>query len=145
MNIGLGNGHKPSPICAGVMFCSHRYRRLLLNTDKGQLDPIWSSQIAIQVERHYFFCLPFAARKIICFRLFQLFIFKPNGNQSLNVSSSFDIRTPVVAAYRPSRPPMLIYISDFYVVASTSLPLKSGPTENKSLASYKTALELAKR
>ena len=47
----------------------------LLNTDKGQLGLIWSSQIAMQVERHYFLCLHFAARNSYSFRHFQLFDF----------------------------------------------------------------------
>ena len=143
--MGAGNGHKPSPNCAGAMFCSHRCRRPLLNTDKRQLDPIRSSQIAMQVERHHFLCLPFAARKSYAFDFFDFSLLNLMASYPSTTARSFDILIPVVAYHGPFKPPMLVYTSDFHVVASTSLSLKSGPTEKRCLASCGTALELAKR
>ena len=94
----------------------------------------------MQVERHHFM-LAFRCAKITCFFDFFDFLFDfsiPNLMAS-NPSTSaqyYDILTPVVAYHGPSRPPMLVYTSDFHVVASTSLSLKSGPTEKRCLASY---------
>ncbi len=76
--MGVGNGHEPSPNCAGAMFCSqHRCRRpQLLNTDKGKLCQIWLSPAAKQVERHHFYCLHIAFRSAKITVLSEISIFR---------------------------------------------------------------------
>ena len=68
--------NKLSPNSAGAMFGSpQRCRPPLLDIDKGQLGRIRSSQIAMQVERHQFFGLHFAARNSHSFQHFHFFRF----------------------------------------------------------------------
>ena len=113
----LGDGHKPSPNCAGAMFCSqHGCRRPLLNTNNGQLSQFWFSTDAKQVERHHFLCLPFAARKSHASSTFSTFRFLILNHMASNRSMlphSYEIKTPVVARYGPPKPPEHLFTSGF--------------------------------
>ena len=117
--MGVGNGHEPSPNCAGVMFCSqHRCRRpSLLNTNKRQLGLIWSSQIAKQVERHHFFLLAFRCAKPTCFfDFFDSFDFSILNHMASYPSTSahsFDILIPIVAQHDRSEAPRHVFTSGF--------------------------------
>ncbi len=91
-----------------------RCRRPLLNTDKGQLGLIWSSQTAIQVERHHSLCLHFAARNSHSFQHFQLFniwILPTTTCHPSILTYSFNILTPAVAHHGRSDAPEALFTS----------------------------------
>ena len=85
--------------------------------DKGQLGRIRSSHIAMQVERHHFSCLQIAARKSHASSTFSTFFrFSILNHMASNRSMlphSYNIKTPVVARYGPSKPPELLFTSVF--------------------------------